>query len=76
MSTVHHKAYQERALALRNVDTQASPQKTNSGNAPLALTAPIKEENMVLAITENGKGNQDQMNTRGYNELMDEYSLH
>ena len=74
MTTATAKAAQERQIALR--DLSPEPSKMNA-SAQLALTAPIKEENMQLAIPEmsasKATGN---VNARGYNELMDEYSLH
>jgi hypothetical protein len=73
MSTATAKAADERTLAIRTMDRR-SPAEIEAASPKLALTAPIKEENMQVAIHDLSKGGQ--VNTRGYNELMDEYSLH
>lgn len=57
MSTATVKAVQERQLALKTMDPKDSPEtKKMNASAQLALTAPIKEENMQLAIPNGGKG--------------------
>lgn len=74
MQLATSKAAQERQLALRSMAPEGTQTEKVGSGAQLALEAPpIREEGaQQLALTDQ----KTSVGARGYNELMDEYSLH